>query len=151
MAKYYSSIKDIPVYNWFQIFEEKQYQYALINRKAKIDKYIHLALQNLQDNYTKIFGLDPKYEAYLRAKMALELLEIKRTLTGDKSLGTLIQVAQLNLQAMTDTGIKVSSNDAVVAVEKYMGFRIDTRVVTVYEFYGYVKSIAKNVKPSGKN
>ena len=141
MAKYYNSIVDLPVWNWWQLHEKSDYTFILLDKKNKVCEFAKKAVDNLQEDFINHFGIDPKYREQLKLRCDIELAWIKQAITGDKSSYLLIKVKEQKLKAMF-TGEKESSYfTAVVALEKFLGRKIDVRKESTFDIYNYLNEL----------
>lgn len=147
--RYYQSIRDMPIYNWVRIFQDKQLNYALIDHNGKIDKFVSQVLYKLQDEHAEIFGIDERYIDYLRAQVSLEILYNDMYLNNDKTIQNRINVLEAEIKENYKQESKTSFQDAIIFVEKQMGFRINQKETTVFEFYSYMENI-KKTRPNGR-
>ena len=64
-------------------------------------------------------------------------------LSDDKAIKTFIELKELELADKLN--VKQSkTNTAKVAIEKYLGFRINEKEVTVKEYYDYLQAIKED-------
>lgn len=82
----------------------------------------------------------------LKKQIEIELLEIKIAKTGDKSHQLFIDMLKVELEDLTGKDEKKSTLDSTIAIEKYMGFKLTPKEVTVLEYYNYIKAIEKALK-----
>jgi hypothetical protein len=118
-----------------------------MHKKGKKPNY-SLAVKyfkNCTKEFYSEFGLDDKFKDYLKKSIELELLNIQ-VAKGDKSQQIFADIARIELEEMTLEMQKKVYNHGVMHVEKYMGFRLDTKTISTYEFYAYVKQIEEDVK-----
>lgn len=66
-------------------------------------------------------------------------------LTKDLSMETFIDVMRIELDELKASSAGGTYMDGVIAVEKNMGFKMDTKKISVFEYYSYVKSLEKSV------
>jgi hypothetical protein len=123
-----------------------------MHKKGKKPKYslaVKLFKKCAKEFYDE-FGLDDKFKDYLKKSIELELLNIQ-VAKGDKSQQIFADIAKIELEEMTLEMQKKVYNHGVMHVEKYMGFRLDTKTISTYEFYAYVKQIEEDVKQMKNN
>ena len=141
LDKYYKSIIDLPVWNWWQLHEKSDYTFILLDKKSQVCDSAKRAVENLQEDFINHFGIDPKYREQLKLRCDIELAWIKQAITGDKSSYLLIKVKEQKLKAMF-TGEKESSYfTAVVALEKFLGRKIDVRKESTFDVYSYLNEL----------
>ena len=133
--------------NWMKIHETGDLSYLLHKRPKKITPGLRKSLIGLwhiiYDEYIHEYGLPQEYEEYLRKRKYVALLKIKRMETGDRIYNTLIRAAEAELKKLTTREKHGSFIEIIIAIEKYIGSTIDMDTLSVYKFYGYLKSIKK--------
>jgi hypothetical protein len=145
-SRYYDSIETMPVLNWWKIHEENDFKWLLSNEKKKVNRYAQNVFKRVKSEFINEFGIDRKFEQYLDKVWKLELLNIDMALTGDRSKKIFADILELEINdLLNEEEIKVH-NHGVIHIEKYMGFKLDVKKTTVYEFYSYVKEIEKQIK-----
>ena len=133
----------MPVYNWNKIIEKQLYQYVLIDLKEHKEENKLLYKQQfelLYNEFLDTFGINDHLKSIIELQNEIVLYKIDIALTGDKSLTALQQLAEQRLQKKIEVK-KTSTNLVKVHIEKFMGFRIDEKQVTVYEYYNYLKAL----------
>jgi hypothetical protein len=142
-VEFYKTIEDMPVYNWNKIIEKQLYQYVLIDLKEHKEENKLLYKQQfelLYNEFLDTFGINDHLKSIIELQNEIVLYKIDIALTGDKSLTALQQLAEQRLQKKIEVK-KTSTNLVKVHIEKFMGFRIDEKQVTVYEYYNYLKAL----------
>jgi len=133
----------MPVYNWNKIIEKQLYQYVLIDLKEHKEENKLLYKQQfelLYNEFLDTFGINDHLKSIIELQNEIVLYKIDIALTGDKSLTALQQLAEQRLQKKIEVK-KTSTNLVKVHIEKFMGFRIDEKQVTVDDYYNYLKAL----------
>lgn len=143
--KYYTSIEELPVYNWWKLHEKNDFKQVLKAQSDKIDERVVKVSKDLQSEFIAVFGIDENYAQYLRKQIQIELLKIQVLKTGDRSLETMIDILEVELEEVTRKEEDKGLNTSVIAVEKWMGFKLDTKKISTFEYYSYIKAIEKAV------
>jgi hypothetical protein len=142
-VEFYKTIEDMPVYNWNKIIEKQLYQYVLIDlkeHKEENELEYKQQFEVLYNEFLDTFGINDHLKSIIELQNEIVLYKIDIALTGDKSLTALQQLAEQKLQKKIEVK-KTSTNLVKVHIEKFMGFRIDEKQVTVYEYYNYLKAL----------
>ena len=148
--RYYKDIEELPVLNWWKIHETDDLKWLVKNGK-KANIFANKRFKSIKNEFINTFGIDRKYESYLDKVWKLELLNIDIALTGDRSKEMFANIIKVEIEdLLNEEEIKVHNN-GVMHVEKFMGFKLDTKTTTVYEFYSYVKEIEKQLKYAKEN
>jgi len=142
----YTSIEDMPVYNWFKCIENKEYKYVLVDPKTYIqgaEKEYTDAFKVVYNEYVDTLGVSEQLQDIIAIQNEIWVLKIDKALTGDNFFNTLIELKELEL--VDKLKVKQSkTNTAKIAIEKYLGFRVNEREVTVKEYYDYLEAIKEH-------
>lgn len=138
--KHYDSIDNLPLYNWRKINETNDLRWMFASGKGQVNRRIAEAWQTIYDEYIDEFGINDKYLQILELKREIVKLTAELALTGDRSIETFIDIAKWELTELLKNEDKGQSFGTVKAyVEKYMGFHLDERIVSVRDYYNYLK------------
>jgi hypothetical protein len=130
--------------------EEDDFSWLLKEGK-KVNKYALRCFKKVKAEFIETFGIDKRYEKYLDKVYKLELLRIDMALTGDKSKKIFADILELELEDLLNTDEIKVHNHGIVHVEKYVGFKLNPRITSTYDFYGYVQELEKQVKHAKSN
>lgn len=150
--KFYTSIDELPIYNWFKIKSENNLKWLqkgsdYLLTKKNTQKAIAI-FDLIQDEFIKSFGINEEYKYVLEKQRDLLILKSDLILQEDTSLLTFIEIAEKELELISsdDKQSPNGINDGKVNIEKYLGFKIDLKTTTVLEYYSYVEDIKKTNK-----
>lgn len=132
----------MPIWNWWKIHETKDFKY-LIHNKKKVTKHAPLIFDKLYSDFIRTFGVSDNYKEYLDKLKEIEIAKIDMVVENDRSMETFIEVMEVELEdikAVTSGGTYM---ETAIAVEKNMGFKINTKEISVFEYYSYIKSLEK--------
>ena len=102
-----------------------------------------IKFSELYDEYIDTFGISQQLNDILSLQNEILVLKIDLTLTKDNGIKTFIELKELELADKLN--VKQSkTNTAKVAIEKYLGFRINEKEVTVKEYYDYLQAIKED-------
>lgn len=143
----YRSIDDLPVKNWFKIQETDDISYLLktnevLNEEQK--KELNLVFEDIYREFINLFGISDDLYTILSLRREIAVLKLDLYLNSDPSIQTFIDIAEQQLQSVLAKHEKTTVHQLKASVEKYMGFRIDDKTVTVKEFYAYIELIKGN-------
>lgn len=148
--KYYTSIEDLPIFNWIKVHETADLSFLFTTKKNATVTQLK-ALQKvwglIYDEYIKKFGFNENFISQLEREREIALLKIEKAETGDDSLETMIEIREFELKKKKEISRKSDFYLLKNNVEKKIGFRINPREVTVVEFYSYIKTF-ENEKQS---
>lgn len=142
----YTDISDFPIYNWFKCIDLKDYTYCLIKRKECNENELNGCINAFSDMYSQYvdaFGISDNLQEILRIQNQILVYKIDIIFTEDNTIETLIEIKEIELEKLMN--VKQSKgNAAKVAIEKYLGFRLNEKEVSVKEYYDYLQAIKED-------
>jgi hypothetical protein len=134
--------------DWIYFLEDSDTKHLQISSK-KNRVHSQEAINLLQKDFIKCFGLTLEAQFIFHKKIRIELLEISRSLTKNQSLSSIIaiEIAELSKYLSED---KTDYYQVWADVESVLGFRLDTKNLTVFEFYNYLKKVKKDYENQKK-
>ncbi len=145
---FYESIDELPIYNWLKCIDKKDYTYCLKKIKpcskndlAKCEEKFNSFYYEFLDRY----GINDKLSDIIELKNEILINEIELAITGDRFINTIIQLKKEELEKLIEQKV-IKTNSSKIAIEKYLGFRINEKEITVVEYYDYLKEIEENVR-----
>jgi len=144
MKKYYSSIKDCPMYNWVSIYEDNDFKF--LSKTGKICKRAKKVYDKLQDELINTFGINEDYIKILKNKKAIELYYAEQVRTKRTSNQIFIDILEIKNEELIGKTKKADIYKLIIPIEKEMGFKISVESITVYQFYTYSKAISNKLK-----
>lgn len=113
----------------------------LVKEGESIDVRAVKAFEMLQNDFIDHFGVSKEYQKKLRKKIEIELLELEVLHTKDKSKNVFIRIAKKELEEMENHKVHGNDSKLKMAIEKYLGFRLNLREVSVFDFYSYANEL----------
>lgn len=142
--KYYTSIKEMPMYNWISIFE--YYDLKFLLKKGDLCEKAGYVYQKLQDELVDEFGISEDFLQILRNKLKIESYLADQIITGNKSNQIFIEMLEIDNEEATVKDTKFDLFDSIIPIEKYMGFKFDPKKITVFEFHKYSRFVSNKLK-----
>ena len=145
-SKKYSSIDDLPMYNWKQIHDTNELKWLFIdNVKCENTKELETIWAGIYDEYLSEFGLSDEYKDILKIKRRIAMFQADYIEKEDRILLNYINIEKNALESMYGATTKGSSfRDSLVHLEKMQGIKINTKEITVADYYNYLRSIKQN-------
>lgn len=142
----YSSIDDLPMYNWQKIHDTNELKYLFVNKQEiENNELLERRWSSIYDEYLEEFGLSKEYKDILKAKRKIANLQADYIIKGDRILLNFINIEKNALESMYESTKKGSSfRDSLVHLEKMQGIKINTKEITVADYYNYLRSIKNN-------
>lgn len=128
----WASISEMPLYNWEKC-QEGHLQYANRDHKPRetdIENWVRL-----YNEYLERYGLGEQLERYLSQKAHLTKLRLTYIQTNNVFLLNNIEIAQIELEQLDPSkhdGMTIQQ--VLIYLSKWLGYRIDTKLVTIVEF-----------------
>lgn len=138
-AKTYTSIEDLPVYNWNKLISgELKYLYIrprAVKRRDEVRLYD--IWEEIYDTYFKKYGLNEAFIEYFNKRKKVAQMQLEVILKGDRKLLTHIDIAKDELKE--EPTVKIEFMQTVVSLEKFFGFSIDIHRCSVDKYHSYIK------------
>jgi hypothetical protein len=145
--KHYSSIDDLPIFNWNKVHETGELKYLLHDpgKKLKTAELNQLPKiwESIYDEFIQKVGLSESYLEILESERKIALLQIEMAETGDNNIQTFIEIDQVRLERKQNEMPEGDFYQLKSFLEKKQGHPIDIRKCSVIEFYSYIKTLEK--------
>jgi|GEM_PF-1380742 len=147
MSKKYYTFDDIPLYNWIKC-TQGNFEYVLLVQKEIDLKECEQQFNSIFDEYIKNNGLSKTYIRLLELVKKKALLEVDFVITQDEFLLTKIEVCKADIESMKKSQERgISIQETLVILSKYMGYRLDWKVITKNEYDMILQQYSNNNKP----
>lgn len=141
--KLYTSIDDMPVYNWFKCIDLKDYSYCAIDKTDLDFEKCKECFSDLYNEFLDVFGVNEHLKNVFELQNQITLLKIDKALYKDESLQTFIELKEIELNELL--AVKSEKTKTYkVEIEKYLGFRLNEKEVAVKEYYEYLEALKDN-------
>lgn len=144
-GKIWDSIEEMPVYNWVKILETGDLKYLYKEEEGKVTKRLQDIWLDLQQQYIDEFDFDEKFKARMRIVADIATYNCEFVLTGDRMLKNYILMSQKDLENL-DKEKAHSFYEVLDYVEKYKGYQIDPKKITVIRWYHTLENMARHGK-----
>ena len=135
----YRSIKDLPIGIWWDVCSTNDRSLLLGGDWEALNR-----------EFIEVFGVNETYKEHLQLLRDIAILRLEKIIYEDASYQTLIDIKQFELKQLGEAkGATVEEVRAYISKE--MGFRIDEKTVTVYEYYSYLKLLEKQNRNGKKD
>jgi len=146
--KHYTSIDDLPQYNWRMISEKNDLSFMLYDKHKKFDKAkMKISFDKIVDEYIDTFGINENHKRILELKKDIAMLQIDMAVTGDKAIKNFIKIASLELQSLLSKNENIKPYETTVRLSKHMGFPINERTICVREYTEMVEVMRNDLTP----
>ena len=143
LAEYYTSLDDLPVWNWWEV-QKGEFKHLLKDSSSKLDNRLESVLEQLHEQYIKEFGLDSRFKKILRLRTEIQILKNEKAITGDLSKQIFIDVKEVELKALISNTPEGSNKETTAAISKFMGFPIIVKKISVIDYYSNIELMKKS-------
>lgn len=129
----YTSIEDLPIWNWNKIIEKHDLTY-LYKKEGKFTNRLIPIWEKLQQQHLDEFGYSEEMKSRERIMLKIIKLNIKFVETRDRVLLNFLKINKKKLE-IKDQVVGMKFGKLLIIVSKAMGFRIDPKRFSVYEWF----------------
>jgi len=102
--------------------------------------------KDLYNEYILEFGINERYKDYLNKRREIAILKCDQVITDDKTIETFIEIKEIDLKEMLDSKEQARFIDVLTTIEKFIGFPVDSRCVSVLKYYSYLRNLERASK-----
>lgn len=141
----YDSIKTLTIETWTQIHETGNILLLLKNGFCK-RHILDAAWNKINDEYIDEFGINETYRQYLEAKRSAIYWAIENALHKNAYNKVMQQSAMQDYETFFDGQQRAKIGEIKTNLERFMGFKLDTSKISVYDFYHYQQAYLEDIK-----
>jgi len=133
----YQTLTEIPIYNWYNFAKSFDgIWFVKSGDGLPTVEEVEECYLKLQQEYIDTFGVDANTQmlmTYIKRKITLRA----DIINGNKFAKNQLKVAEAEMMAYIPTGVDSGGTleGSMVAVSKFMGYRVDPKQTTVVEFH----------------
>ncbi len=141
-GEYWSSIDEMPLYNWIRCNNGKL-EYTRITKKGtKVQDFLNWKL--LYNEYLKEFGLDKRYKKYLETQKKRALLQSEYVITKERFKLTEIEIESQKLQDLEMHFGEGKKIEVILTwLGMFLGYKLDPKTTTVKEYFVILEEYGK--------
>ena len=139
--RHYQSIEEVPLFNWQKCLEG---DVKYVNLETKEDSGNQEAFNKLYDSFLQKRGVNKEYKKYLDILKKKAMLQCEFLITKDNFKLTQIEIEDakiVSLQKTSESGLSIEKT--LIYLGKWLGYRLDWKVITVTEFYSIMEEYEK--------
>ena len=142
---YYTSIDDLPIWNWWKIAETGNLIYLHKDSDYTQTDYSLVSLWNsLQNEYLDTFGITDEFEQILKLKKKWIIKKSDYLLTGERFKLNEISMIETDIQDAMNTKITVDKDDTIVMLETKLSRELNPKEISVKKYYNYINYFSKH-------
>lgn len=143
---YYESVEDMPLYNWHKCINGDFY-YARVDEKQIDLPECENVFKKIYESYMNTFGIDKRYKERVDIIKKIALLQCDYLISKDQFKLTQIEVENAKLDFFkADTSNNVTLQTTLIHLSKWLGYRLDWKQVSVYEYYTLLEEGSKQAQ-----
>ena len=152
--RHYSSIYNLPKWNWNQIIKYGNFNYLKVLHKYPKDEidnseYLSNSWDAIYQEYIDEFGFSEKFLKIIAKKKSIARHKNNYIQTGDRIILNFIGIEESELNSMVDDKNGLEFGDMIAIFEERYRRDIDVRDITVYKYENYIRTLGKNKGTDG--
>lgn len=141
---HYTSIDDMPILNWRKINETNDLKWMFPNGKGVVTTEnklaLSLAFEKIKNEFIDTFGVGADFKRIMQIKIEIARWKIRMALEQDSSHINFIEVLEIELnKILSEAAGKNGFSQLKAHLDRFMGFRILEKRVSIKDFYNYVE------------
>ena len=136
----YNSIEELPIWNWFKVFETKELNYLIKNGTVN-DEQLSIVWRSLFAEYIDVFGIDESLSNYIKQEKRLVTLELEYAINKKGSDLFKIQIEREKIKEKDAKKVQGDYMKLVTNVESALKREINEKEMSVRKFYTYLKDL----------
>jgi hypothetical protein len=139
----YNSIEELPIWNWFKVFETNELKHIIIEGVVE-DTILKDTWNKLFSEYIDIFGLDDNLVSHIKHEKKMVLLELEYAIKRRASDLFKIELEIENTKEKQSEKVQSDFMQVIAQVENALNRNINEKKISVRKFYTYLKQLQKN-------
>jgi hypothetical protein len=149
-VKYIESIDEMILWDWRKCLEGK-HEYCRVDINKGTEQEDELFYDLLYDQYLQRFGLAKDYERILEIRVEMTEIRCEYCENGNLFLMNRVKVLEAEIEDIVKRSEEgMDTDDCLMYLSKWMGYRVDQKVITIVEFQTYLKAYEKETKALNK-
>jgi hypothetical protein len=143
---HYKGIEDLPLWNWYKINEFDDLSFLLVEkREISIyeENYLRMIFESIYSEFVRTFGINDLLKRSMELRRDIIVLELEKAINNDLSRQTFIDIKYAELKDILMQSESEKKVNIKSLVDKFMGFYVDEKKISVKDYYGYIDLIKK--------
>ena len=141
----YSSIEDLPIYNYFKVTRTGSLKYLIVGNSEALEKDLISAWESIQDEILEIDIQDDGFVTEIKEYKEHILLKISNKLMPTALNNILYKDSKTQFEDEKKDSKPFDFQGSMMIIAKFMGFRVDAKTFTTAEYFAALK-LMKNGK-----
>lgn len=146
---YYSSIREIILFNWWKV-QEGNIQFTRLNSNNGTDEEDIEAYIRINDSYIEEFGIDKTQLEIIELQRRIAILQCDYVIEEDRFILNEINRLEKEINEMLTNKNGGDRDGLVIHLEKWLGFKIDEKQITANKFYKVVREYEREAEAMRK-
>lgn len=137
--KYYTSIDDLPIWNWWKVSETGNLIY--LHKKEDYDDkdYSIMPLwESINDEYFNKYGINDNLRRLMELKKKWIAKKRKLIVDGKRFALTELVIIESKMRELEQTP-SVNNEESIIFLEEKLGREIDPKRISVKKYYDYIR------------
>ena len=136
----YKSIDDMILYNWLKCVDGEMQYTRISGHDVEANQDDLSAWDVIYSSYINHFGINKLYQQYLDKCRKRAIAQNDYILTNKKIYFNVIRIMDVEIEKIKNEMNKgISTEQVLVHLTKFMGFRQDIKRITVVEYFNMIK------------
>jgi len=127
----------MPMFNWVQVITKNDAKFLC--KKGKPNRHAKKAYQIIEDSLIDTFGVSDAYKKTLKNNIRIAVLRCDVMITGDRTKLIFIERLEQQNKEIEDSQVKGDIYEAIHNLQSRTPYRIDLKLITIFEFYTMIK------------
>lgn len=117
---------------------------SFLSRTGKICKRVQKVYKDLEAQLVDNFGISEDYLKIIQNKIQIELYYGIQIQTNDRSNQMFIDILEIDNRELSNRNGKSDLMQTLISIERHVGYKLNPKELSVYEFYNYIKFVTNN-------
>ena len=137
----YSSIEDLPIYNYFKCIEKSDLKFLVSNGSEQPKKKLEAAYVNIENELIELNLKNPEFVADLKEEAEHYMLKIETKINKSALNNILYLESKKQFEEEKKDSKPFDFNKSLVYISKFLGYRFDPKVNTVAEYFTAINTM----------
>lgn len=142
--KYYTSIDELPIWNWWQIADTSKLSYLRKDENYEEDDFPIELWFKIQNEYLDEFGFTDDFRQIIELRKKWIKKKTDYLVTNNRFNLTEIEIIEGKMSELIDAKIKVDKFKSVILLEKELHREINPKLISVKKYYKYMEYFSNN-------
>jgi hypothetical protein len=138
--KYYNSIENLPVWNWWKISETGNLVYLRKDENYELEEFSLSELwEKIHNEDLSLFPISNESKRVMRMKKKWIEKQAKYLVDGDRFALTEAEIIDINIKDSIDTSGSMSNDEIIIFLEEKLGRELNPKELSVKKYKNYIR------------